>query len=61
MSHECLKRVGMVHPSGPCECFRGGPAPEWPQRCPKPGCPREWVTDSLRRQCVDEGHVEGER
>lgn len=28
-----------------------------PQRCPHPGCPREWVVDSIRKQCEDEGHV----
>lgn len=58
-AHPCVVHPGRTHPDGPCTCFRGHKTAEFAQRCPQPGCGREWVVDSIRQQCEDEGHVGG--
>jgi len=57
-AHPCVMHPGRVHPT-PCECFRGGPAPEWPAAASCPVCSVMWVVRGLWTDCVDKGHVGG--
>lgn len=47
---------GLVHKDGPCTCFVGGPAPEWPTKADPHRCETCGTTHpvpSLARDCEE--------